>query len=109
DALLKANADFTTPLASGFTPLLFAARAGRIDVARRLIEAGADVNQAIEVDPPHMRSPAKGTSPLILAIENGHFELAEMLLVAGADPNDARSRYAPLHTLTWVRKPNRGD
>ncbi len=46
---------------------------------------------------------------MILAIENGHFELAIVLLDAGADPNDQRSGFTPLHTLTWVRKPNRGD
>src|SRR5205823_13274663 len=50
-----------------------------------------------------------GTSALILAVENGHFELAVELVKAGADPNDQRSGFTPLHTLTWVRKPNRGD
>jgi ankyrin repeat protein len=42
-------------------------------------------------------------------VENGHFELAVELLKAGADPNDQRSGFTPLHRLTWVRKPNRGD
>jgi ankyrin repeat protein len=46
---------------------------------------------------------------LLLAVENGHFELAVTLLEAGADPNDQRSGYTPLHTMTWVRKPNRGE
>ena len=46
---------------------------------------------------------------MILAVENGHFELAVALLDAGADPNDQRSGFTALHTLTWVRKPNRGD
>jgi ankyrin repeat protein len=46
---------------------------------------------------------------LILAVENGHFELAVALLEAGADPNDQRSGFTALHTLTWVRKANRGD
>ena len=55
------------------------------------------------------RAPARGTTPLILAVENGHFELAVALLEAGADPNDQRSGFTALHTLTWVRKPNRGD
>jgi ankyrin repeat protein len=32
-----------------------------------------------------------------------------MLLEAGANPNDQRSGFTALHTLTWVRKPNRGD
>jgi ankyrin repeat protein len=44
-----------------------------------------------------------------MAVENGHFELAVALLDAGADPNDQRSGFTALHTLTWVRKPNRGD
>jgi uncharacterized protein len=55
------------------------------------------------------RSPARGTTPLVLAVENGHFELAVALLEAGADPNDQRSGFTALHTLTWVRKANRGD
>jgi ankyrin repeat protein len=46
---------------------------------------------------------------LVLAVENGHFELAALLLEAGADPNDQRSGFTAIHTLTWVRKPNRGD
>jgi ankyrin repeat protein len=45
----------------------------------------------------------------MLAVENGHYELAVALVKAGADPNDERSGYTPLHALTWVRKPNRGD
>jgi ankyrin repeat protein len=48
-------------------------------------------------------------SALLLAVENGHFELAVTLLEAGADPNDQRSGFTPLHALSWVRKPNRGD
>jgi ankyrin repeat protein len=55
------------------------------------------------------RAPARGTTPLILAVENGHFALAAALLEAGADPNDQRSGFTALHTLSWVRKPNRGD
>jgi ankyrin repeat protein len=42
-------------------------------------------------------------------VENGHFELALELVKAGADPNDRRSGFTPLHALSWVRKPNRGD
>ncbi|WP_246196356.1 ankyrin repeat domain-containing protein [Aquisphaera giovannonii] len=108
--LLAAKADFRTPLASGFTPLAFAAREGRIGAALALIKAGADVNEPMQPrEKGGERSPAKGTTPLILAVENGHFELAAMLLDAGADPNDQRSGFTPLHMLTWVRKPPRGD
>jgi ankyrin repeat protein len=107
--LTDAGADFRTPLASGFTPLLFAAREGRIEVVRVLLKAGADVNAVLEPEKTPARAARPGTSPLILAVENGHFELAALLLKAGADPNDQRSGFAPLHAITWVRKPNRGD
>ncbi len=108
-ALLQAKAEFRTPLPSGFTPLFFAVREGRLDVVRVLVKAGADVNEAMQPRKSFTRSPRRGTSPLVLAVENGHFELAVALLEAGADPNDQRSGYTALHTLTWVRKPNRGD
>ncbi len=107
--LLKAGANPRARLKSGFTPLLFAAREGRIDVVRRLLKAGVDPNEAIETETGGGRAPVNGTSALLLAVENAHFELAAVLLQAGAKPNDQRSGFTPLHALTWVRKPNRGD
>jgi len=110
EELLKAGADFRTPLVdSGFTPLCFAAREGRTEVVRALLRAGADVNEAIQPKRSNAKNPPKGTSALILAVENGHFELAVALLEAGADPNDQRSGFTPLHMMTWVRKPQRGE
>lgn len=109
-ALLEAGADFRTPLPdSGFTPLFFAVREGRTEVVRALLQAGADVNEAMQPRRTSIKSVRRGTSPLMLAVENGHFELAVMLLEAGADPNDQRSGYTPLHAMTWVRKPPRGE
>ncbi|HUQ70973.1 MAG TPA: ankyrin repeat domain-containing protein, partial [Planctomycetaceae bacterium] len=107
--LIDAGADFRTPLKSGFTPLMFAAREGRMDAARVLLRAGADVNQVTTTKGSYARAANVGTGPLILAIENGHFELAAALLKAGADANDQRSGFAPLHLLSGVRKPPRGD
>lgn len=104
DALLKAGADFRTPLRSGFTPLFFAVREGRTKVVLRLLEAGNDVNETMRP-----QSGGKPTNPLLLAIENGHFELAVSLLKAGASPNDHPTGYTPLHAISWVRKPIRGD
>ncbi|MEJ7637743.1 MAG: ankyrin repeat domain-containing protein, partial [Singulisphaera sp.] len=109
EALLQAGADLRTPLPSGFTPLFFAVREGRTDVVRVLLKGGADVNGAMQPKKSPGKAPARGTSPLLLAVENGHFELAAVLLEADADPNDQRSGFTALHTLTWVRKPNRGD
>jgi len=110
EVLIKAGADQRTRLKSGFTPLLFAVREGRIAVVRALLAAGANANDAIETErKANGLAPAKGTSALILAVENGHFELAIALVKAGADANDQRSGFTALHTLTWVRKPSRGD
>jgi ankyrin repeat protein len=108
-ALIEAGADFRTTLKSGFTPLMFAVREGRRKVVEVLLEAGVDVNEAMQPERPGGRAPRKGTSPLIMAVENGHFDLAAALLEVGADPNDQRSGFTPLHVITWVRKPNRGD
>jgi uncharacterized protein len=110
DALIRAGADPRERLKSGFTPLLFAAREGRIDVVRVLLKAGVKPDEAVpEGAKAGGLAPKAGTSALDIAVENGHFELAIELLKAGADPNDQRSGYTPLHRLTWVRKPNRGD
>jgi ankyrin repeat protein len=110
ELLLKAGADFRTALPdSGFTPLFFAARDGRADVVRAFLKAGADVNEAMQPRRPPAKGPGKGTSALILAVENGHFDLALTLTEAGADPNDQRSGFTPLHMMTWVRKPQRGE
>lgn len=110
DLLLKAGADTYVMLPdSGFTAFFFAAREGRAQVVRTLLKAGADVNETMEPRRPGGKGPRKGTSALILAIENGHFDLALELIEAGADPNDQRSGFTPLHTMTWVRKPPRGE
>ena len=110
DALIKAEADSRTRLKSGFTALFFAVREGRIGVVRTLLGAGVGVNEVMQPSGRgSAKAPRKGTSPLLLAVENGHFELAATLLEAGADPNDQRSGFTALHTITWVRKPGRGD
>lgn len=110
ELLIKAGADIYATLPdSGFTPFFFAARNGRTEVVRTLLNAGIDVNEAMEPRKPGGKAPSKGTSALILAIENGYYELALTLLEAGADPKDQRSGFTPLHVLTWVRKPPRGE
>ena len=108
--LLDAGADVHATLPdSGFTPFFFAVRDGRSSVVDVLLKSGLDVNTTMEPKRPTHKGPRKGTSALLLAVENGHFELAMDLLRAGADPNDQRSGFTPLHVLTWVRKPDRGE
>jgi ankyrin repeat protein len=71
----------------GFTPLLFAARAGDLESARLLVASGADVNDS---------APA-GTSALIVAVHSGHPAVAAFLLDKGADANAGAAGYTALH------------
>lgn len=107
--LIDSGADLRKRLDSGFTAFLFAVRNGRSEVVRTLLKAGSDPRESIQTDKGGGRAPANGTSALLLAVESGHFELAMALVKTGADPNDQRSGFTPLHVVTWVRKPNRGD
>lgn len=74
--------------ASGeFTPLLLAARDGRFDAVKTLVEAGADVN-ALAAD---------GKNALGIAIFNGSYDIASYLIDAGSDVNQADAqRFTPL-------------
>jgi ankyrin repeat protein len=116
-ALIASGADIRATLLSGFTPLFFAVREGHIDVTRALLDAGIDVNETLhgpegpqkESNNASYKPVGKGTSPLLMAVQNGHYELAVALVDAGADPNDRRTGFTPLHTLTWVRKPDASD
>ena len=72
----------------GFTPLLFAARHGRVENARLLLDAGVDVNEAAPT----------GESALVIASFSNQGEVARFLLERGADPNDLGAGYAALHT-----------
>ena len=78
----------------GSTPLLFAARHGRVESARVLLDAGADVNEAAP----------NGESALVMASFSGQGEFAAFLLERGADPNAAAAGYSALHTAV-----SRGD
>ena len=68
-----------SPAPGGMTALQFAAREGRLDAARLLVDAGADVNAP----------DANGISPLLMAISNRHTPVASLLLARGANPNAA--------------------
>jgi uncharacterized protein len=61
----------------GMTPLLYAARDGRLAAARMLVAAGADIELA----------EANGIRPLLMAVLNNNLVIARFLLDEGADVN----------------------
>ena len=87
------------PSPSGaMSPLHYAARDGNLEMAKLLVELGADVNS---------RS-ANGTGPLVTAITNNHIELALFLIEKGADVNAADDFYkrTPLFAAVEMRNPD---
>jgi ankyrin repeat protein len=91
-ALVELGADVHARTTSGFTPLLFAARAGDLESTRMLLAAGADANEAS----------ADGTSALLVATVRGHAQIATFLLDRGADPNANRAGYTALHWAAGI-------
>ena len=71
----------------GSTPLLFAARAGNVESARLLLDAGADLHDTA----------ADGNVPLVIAAHSGHASLTAFLLERGADVDAAPLGYTALH------------
>ena len=71
----------------GSTPLLFAARAGDVESARLLLDAGADLRDTA----------ADGNVPLVMAAHSGHATLAAFLLERGAGVDAAPLGYTALH------------
>jgi len=88
----------------GMTPMLIAARVGCVDVAKALVDGGADVDMP---DPENM-------TPMIMAVDNFHFDFAAYLMSQGADVNrwDWRGRTplylaVDLHTVPHGGRPDR--
>jgi uncharacterized protein len=67
------------PIQGGMTPLLYAARDGRLDSVKLLIDARADVNLA----------EANAITPLVIALNNNQIAVAKYLIEHGADLNAA--------------------
>jgi ankyrin len=63
------------PIPGAMSPLLYAARDGRMDIARMLLDAGANINER----------DANDITPLITAITNNHPDVARFLIDRGAD------------------------
>jgi uncharacterized protein len=108
--LIKAGAKIDHREEDNFSALLFAVRNGHQQAVAELVSAGADVNDMIsgEIKKRHA-APRANTSAVMFALENGHYELALFLIDAGANVNEQRTGYTPLHAMSWVRRPKRGD
>ena len=99
EALLAAGAAPNARSGRGFTPILFAAREGHVDVLEPLVRAGARVDDAL---------PSNGMSALVLAVYNAQYDFAKALLDLGADPDAAGNGWTALHQVVWTRNPNLG-
>ena len=75
----------------GFTALHLAAFFGKTEAARRLVQAGADVN-VYSANDFHVQ-------PLHSAAAGRHVEICRLLIAGGADVNATqRARFTPLHS-----------
>ncbi len=103
--LLDAGADVESPNGDGQTALMLAARIGSLDVAKLLVERGADVNA---------KEAWRGQTALMWAVDNNFPELTQYLIDNGADVNvrasandwdsqitaEPRAQYRPVGGLT---------
>lgn len=76
EELLAAGVPVDAPARYGQTALYFAAEEGHLEVVRRLVERGANVN---------VQDSFFGASALGMALNGGHVELARHLLAHGAE------------------------
>lgn len=92
------NADrtFSYAPATGFSALMFAVRAGHIEASRALLDAGANVNDAV----------SDGQSVLVVAAANANWELAAYLLDRGANATAADAGWNALHQTVRTRRMN---
>jgi ankyrin repeat protein len=99
--LLEQGTDINTPDRVGWTPLSVAAEIGHADMARLLLEAGANPNIRytgwIPLAPPHGEF-----TPLMGAAKHGHTEITKLLLEQGAQVN-ARDFYRTTALFHAVR------
>ena len=81
-----------------FTALLFAVTAGKQSAVETLLDAGANVNDALP----------DGTSALMLAAQNANWEIGNRLIDRGADVNAMKPGWTALHEAVHVRRTSRG-
>ena len=105
--LIEAGAELAARSQEGYTPLIFAARAGGREVVQILLARGANVNDVVAptAAPTSSRggygarydTSSPGASALLVATVRGHWDVARLLLQQGADPNAQGAGYTALH------------
>ena len=88
DALIAAGCQVEAECSGGYTACFMAAQFNQVEVLRRLIRAGADVNRAASQSP--------GGRPIHVAAGQGHAAVIDCLLAAGAlvDARDSQGATA---------------
>ncbi|MFN7144147.1 MAG: ankyrin repeat domain-containing protein [Myxococcota bacterium] len=122
EALVEGGADIDARTKAGATPLYLAVRANRYEIARYLLDRGADPDAAGTAGPPLAEAVAQGTpemvrllvqrganprvtdktgaTPLHAAVATGRIELVRALLDGGAPANATdHAGNTPLHVL----------
>ncbi|MEO7725711.1 MAG: ankyrin repeat domain-containing protein, partial [Burkholderiales bacterium] len=89
--LLTRGAEVNQP---GWTPLMYAASGGHLNVARLLISNGAQVNATAE----------NGNTPLMMAAREGHAAVVSLLLASGADAGLQTASGATAASIAQERK-----
>jgi hypothetical protein len=84
ERLIAEGADVNAKDGYGSIPLHFAVEQGNLDVARLLLDRGANVNAKSGAP---LAGPITGRTPLHIAVAQGNFEITRLLLDRGADIN----------------------
>jgi len=92
-ALLQRKADVNAPQVDGTTALHWAVRVDDLDMADRLLRAGARVSAANR----------EGVTPMQLAAMNGSQQMIRRLLIAGADPNARLTQFGDTALMMAAR------
>ena len=92
DESVKATVPVRITTEDSQTPLYAACQEGHVDAARRLLDKGAEVDQADKY----------GATPLFVACQEGHVDAAGLLLDNGADVHKASNKNrTPLHAASY--------
>ena len=99
ERLLKSGANPNAALTGGETALMTAARAGHLEAAEALIDAGSSL----------WDETPQGMGLTTLAIGNANYDVAALLIDKGADVHAAGVGWSPLHQVVRTRTLNIGQ